>query len=1066
MYCKDCTEQQDLALRQVEGLLTRLEKAESLFPSTNAMGHFFPLYKDDKFLGRLKTMCLWYNITKHHRLKLLILGKILSRLQGKQICWPVAVPLGSSSPETTDDSGRDSSESKATLPPQVPCKVRFNIEETPPTSDSNTSIESLPQDLNASSDFAQWVNEANAFNVQSLTQEILSQRAPYRKYIENVLKSRGLGKSLSFLHRVHNVVLKKAHIALTKPGTEEYENDGMFEDEEVAMYEPPLDKEEEEELRKYGVYSPEYMELNLPSYASAFVFLSLIPLEVIHEFLRMKLESRPVKPNPLSLEQLLKELREGIILAITHRERFYRHITTALIDRREGEMEQYLKIMNEFNNTLQSVLEVYLEYVEQMIMATVSEGQQKAALDREWMFTKLVCPMVPGQHSVAANKFCTIVMNLLKNIGNRLINRSLELDEKIEVSDQGTHFKSDVLVICREMQTLFTDEREKALKVMTFAKGLLRDIEHSDFHRDHSEDFLSKCKANDFVCEDVAEAVCTLKSEALRVREKLSKVVERVQERCDLNNLTDIEEMDRVNLLSRSREILHQGYKFGFEYHRDLGRLMETKSLVCRDSKKELSLALGIIGFAKMWMTFVKERCERGRGLRPRWAAQGFEFLSLACDPSNSQHLSETEFEEMKKMMDACISHVIGLQTQPQRKRPSPRARKMSPAPHAPTSPPVSLSGGLSLSTKSLFQQSSWLEDGTGSAAGSLPQSPEIIRKQTSMDNSLTDHTVLSLRVPPPLRPFTQPLRVVRVRDAINRLDMELENKMREKNLIGQVKALNTNDKIHIRAKSVQFRWHRGIKLGQGRFGKVYTAVNNSTGELMAMKEIQIQPGENRGIQKVAEELKIFEGIKHQHLVKYYGVEIHREELLIFMELCSEGTLESLIELSGALPEGLTRRFAVQLLSAAAELHKHGIVHRDIKTANIFLTNGGNCLKLGDFGSAVKIQSHTTVAGELQGLVGTQAYMAPEVFTRTNTEGHGRAVDIWSIGCVVIEMASGKVSQGREILQEEWNLLTNFDYFSVPGHNLKRLYKSCLKWEWARDRKSQRSCRPRDTISL
>lgn len=1009
-----------MAMRQVEGLLTRLEKAESLFPSTNSMGQFYPVYKDEKFLARLKTMCLWYNITRHHRLKLLILGKILARLQGKHICWPVAVSSNSSvqSPDTTDDSGRDTNESKL-LDQRPPCKVRFNVEEPPGSSDSNsnTSVELFEEENREQSNFDKWVNEANAFNVQSLTQQIMSaESSPYRRYIENVLKSRGLGKSLSFLHRVHNVVLRKAQLALTKPGTEEFEIDGMFDEEEMAvMIEPPVDKEEAEELRKFGVYSPEYKELNLPSYASAFVFLSLIPLEVIHEFLRMKQESRPVKPNPLSVEQLLKELREGIILAITHRERFNKHISTALVDREE-ELDRYLKIMDEFNNTLRTVFEGYLDYVEQMILATPSEGQQKAVLDREWMFTKLVCPMVPGQHEVAANKFCKIIISLLMSIGDRLIRRSTELDEQIEVSDQGTHFKSDVLVICREMQTLFTDEREKALKVMAFAKGFLRDIEHSDFHRDHSEDYLSKCKANDYVCEGVREAVCSLKAEALQVREKLSKVVERVQERCDVNHMTDIEEADKAGLLSRSREILHQGYKFGFEYHRDLMRLIETRSVKCKDSKKELVLSLGIISFAKMWMMFVKERCERGRGLRPRWAAQGFEFLSLACDPANSQHLSEKEFEEMKVMMDACISHVIGLQSQPQRKRPSPRARKNSPASGVvPTSPPVLMTGnlGLSLSTKSLFQQTSLFEDGSGSGAtGSLPQSPEIMRKQTSCDNTMLDNngdSPLSLRVPK-LRAFTQALRVVRVRDAINRLDMELENKMRDKNLIGQVKALNTNDNMHMRARSVQFRWHRGIKLGQGRFGKVYTAVNNSTGELMAMKEIQIQPGENRAIQKVAEELKIFEGIKHPHLVKYFGVEIHREELLLFMELCSEGTLESLIELSGAFPEALTRRFAVQLLSATAELHKHGIVHRDIKTANIFLTNESNCLKLGDFGSAVKIQSHTTMAGELQGLVGTQAYMAPEVFTRTNTEGHGRAVDIWSVGCVVIEMASGKVS--------------------------------------------------------
>lgn len=127
------------------------------------------------------------------------------------------------------------------------------------------------------------------------------------------------------------------------------------------------------------------------------------------------------------------------------------------------------------------------------------------------------------------------------------------------------------------------------------------------------------------------------------------------------------------------------------------------------------------------------------------------------------------------------------------------------------------------------------------------------------------------------------------------------------------------------------------------------------------------------------------------------------------MEFCAEGTLENLVlATDGGLPELLIRQYTRQLLSAVALLHSHGVVHRDIKSANIFLTNEGKCVKLGDFGSAVKIKAHTTMPGELQAFVGTQAYMAPEVFMKTNTEGHGRAADIWSIGCVVVEMGSGK----------------------------------------------------------
>ncbi|KAG8228065.1 hypothetical protein J437_LFUL007235 [Ladona fulva] len=137
------------------------------------------------------------------------------------------------------------------------------------------------------------------------------------------------------------------------------------------------------------------------------------------------------------------------------------------------------------------------------------------------------------------------------------------------------------------------------------------------------------------------------------------------------------------------------------------------------------------------------------------------------------------------------------------------------------------------------------------------------------------------------------------------------------------------------------------------------------------------------------------------------------EEMLLFMEYCPEGTLEDLVATTeeataSGLPEPIIRRYTYQLLQAVATLHHHGIVHRDIKSANIFLADEGNCLKLGDFGCAVKIKTHTTMPGELIGFVGTQAYMAPEVFMKTTLEGHGRAADIWSVGCVVVEMTSGK----------------------------------------------------------
>ncbi|XP_049281606.1 mitogen-activated protein kinase kinase kinase 4 isoform X1 [Anopheles funestus] len=1096
MYCKDCLEVQTAAMKQVEELLLRLESKECLFPSSRAMGNAFPVYQSEAFVNRVKAMCLWYNMTRQHRMTLLILGKLLARLQGpskkeSSIHWPIMDQHteGSTSSSVQDESGSSadsgahytgnggtsaSTGSLAGSGTSSNCSKRVQFADNGSYTGDGSASESVNSDETDFSDlslkrersfpgdteYGRYMNNLNYYNEHTLT-ELSAQTASsmgnalYRKYIENVLKCRGLGKSLTFLHRLHNVVLRKAQLTLEKPGRQQ-EDDFLFDEEDVPCIEPPLEREQEIELRRYGAWSEEAKQLNLPSYVSAFLFLSLIPLEVIHEFLKMRLETRPKQPNPLSLEQHIKELKEGLTLAMIHRERFQKHVNTVLSDR-EQELDKYMHQMELFDETVRNIFELYLELCEQWILDTVPEGHQKAVLDEEWRFTKLISPMIPRQHGPAAKRFCSIVERVLERTGSEMMRQLKELMEKSQLIDTTADKKWQFFALCRETQRMFTSSREKALKTMAFAKTLFRDLEHADFHRDHCEEdsenemlnddddleligvvlrsgsMRRRCPANaksnnsSPVCSEVVESLQMLKRNALLLRNKLAAVIEELQLLCSDETLEEFDETDRIGALTRVREILHQGYKFGFEYHKDVARLYETKLNNCRDAESELMLAKAIIQFAKLWMNFVMERCERGRGLRPRWANQGLEFLIAACDPQCTSHLTDTEFEDLKLKMDACISHVIGNIREPERIRKSPRSRKSSPSPSAAavvaagTAAAGAVTTGrasipmINLPSKSFHNQLSLREDGVMLRANSPIEAADMFRKQTSCDGV----NEVKIRVPSTPNAAamlggemcvhgTRPLRQLRIRDAVNKLDSELDEWLRERNLIGNVKEISYYSRALNRARSVNFSWHRGIKIGQGRFGKVYTAVNNSTGELMAMKEIAIQPGETAAIRKVAEELKIFEGISHQHLVKYYGVEVHREELIIFMELCPEGTLESLVELNGGLPEAHARRYTHQLLSAVAELHRNGVVHRDIKTANIFLHKDGNYLKLGDFGSAVKIQAHTTMAGELKGYVGTQAYMAPEVFTRNNTEGHGRAADIWSIGCVVVEMSSGR----------------------------------------------------------
>ncbi|KAG9344460.1 hypothetical protein JZ751_011130 [Albula glossodonta] len=248
--------------------------------------------------------------------------------------------------------------------------------------------------------------------------------------------------------------------------------------------------------------------------------------------------------------------------------------------------------------------------------------------------------------------------------------------------------------------------------------------------------------------------------------------------------------------------------------------------------------------------------------------------------------------------------------------------------------------------------------------------------------------------------------------EAVRRSIRSFEEKryavMKQKNIIGQVchTPKSYDNVMHVGLRKVTFKWQRGNKIGEGQYGKVYTCINVDTGELMAMKEIRFQPNDHKTIKETADELKIFEGIKHPNLVRYFGVELHREEMYIFMEYCDEGTLEEVSRLG--LQEHVIRLYSKQITTAINVLHEHGIVHRDIKGANIFLTSSG-LIKLGDFGCSVKLKNNAqTMPGEVNSTLGTAAYMAPEVITRAKGEGHGRAADIWSLGCVLIEMVTGK----------------------------------------------------------
>ncbi|GMT17787.1 hypothetical protein PFISCL1PPCAC_9084 [Pristionchus fissidentatus] len=211
--------------------------------------------------------------------------------------------------------------------------------------------------------------------------------------------------------------------------------------------------------------------------------------------------------------------------------------------------------------------------------------------------------------------------------------------------------------------------------------------------------------------------------------------------------------------------------------------------------------------------------------------------------------------------------------------------------------------------------------------------------------------------------------------------------------------------------RAVPFKWRMLEQIGKGSFGIVHKAVREDGNGLLAVKIIKVQ---RELISVLESEVAVMRDLKHGNLVTYFGAEVRGDEVVILMEYCSEGTLEDIcVE---GMDTALVRKCTHSLLQAVSFIHAHHVVHRDIKPANIFLSRS-SVLKLGDFGCARRLRGTDTAVGELKQHAGTLNYMAPELLNYGGEiggekgvyRGYGRAIDIWSVGCVVIHMLTGHV---------------------------------------------------------
>lgn len=206
-------------------------------------------------------------------------------------------------------------------------------------------------------------------------------------------------------------------------------------------------------------------------------------------------------------------------------------------------------------------------------------------------------------------------------------------------------------------------------------------------------------------------------------------------------------------------------------------------------------------------------------------------------------------------------------------------------------------------------------------------------------------------------------------------------------------------------------QWKKGKLIGRGTFGSVYVATNRETGALCAMKEVELFPDDPKSaesMKQLQQEIKVLSQLKHPNIVQYYGSEIVEDRFYIYLEYVHPGSINKYVrEHCGAITESVVRNFTRHILSGLAYLHSMKTIHRDIKGANLLVDSCG-VVKLADFGMA----KHLTGQAADLSLKGSPYWMAPElmqaVMQKDSSPDLALAVDIWSLGCTIIEMLTGK----------------------------------------------------------